>query len=53
LKDDRGKDSIYGETRTSNYWMTLAKREDAVNGKRKHQIALCGELDLEESVDLS
>ena len=28
-------------------WMTLRKREDTRNWKRKHQIALCGELDLE------
>jgi hypothetical protein len=32
--------------------MTLRKREDNGNGKRKHQIALCGELALEEAVDL-
>jgi hypothetical protein len=33
--------------------MTLRKREDARIGKRKHQIALCGQLVLEEAMDLS
>jgi hypothetical protein len=33
--------------------MSLIKREDNGNGKRKHQIVLCGELALEEAVDLS
>ena len=31
----------------------LNKREDTVNRKRKHQIALCGKLGLEEAVALS
>jgi hypothetical protein len=30
----RGKD-------ISSYWMTLRKREDTANRKRKHYIALC------------
>jgi hypothetical protein len=33
--------------------MTLRKRDDIGNGKRNHQIALCGELAMEEAVDLS
>jgi len=33
--------------------MTLRKREASGNGKKKQQIALCGELDLVEAVDLS
>jgi hypothetical protein len=33
--------------------MTLREREDAINSNRKHQIALCGELALEEAMDLS
>jgi hypothetical protein len=36
----------------SSYWMTLRKQEDTVNWKRKHYIALCGKLALEEPVDL-
>jgi DNA phosphorothioation-dependent restriction protein DptG len=41
------------EENTSSYWMILRKREDAVNLKTKHYIALCGELALEETMDLS
>ena len=37
----------------SSYWMTLRKREGTGNGKRKHQIALCGELAMEGATDLS
>jgi hypothetical protein len=33
--------------------MTLRKRQGTVNRKRKHHIALCGELVLEEAKDLS
>jgi hypothetical protein len=33
--------------------MTLRKKEDAVNWKRKHEITLCGEVALEEVVVLS
>jgi hypothetical protein len=33
--------------------MTLKKREDALNEKRKHQITTCGELALEKVMDLS
>jgi hypothetical protein len=32
--------------------MILRKRENIGNWKRKHQIALCGELALEEAMDL-
>jgi hypothetical protein len=37
----------------STYWMPLRKYEDTEHRKRKHQIALCGELALEEATDLS
>jgi hypothetical protein len=33
--------------------MTLRKREDNANRKKKHQIALCGELAMGEVTDLS
>jgi hypothetical protein len=33
--------------------MTLRKRGDTVNRKRKHEIALCGELAWEEAVGLT
>jgi hypothetical protein len=33
--------------------MTLRIREDAGDGMRKHQISVCGDLALEEAVDLS
>jgi len=36
-----------------SYLMTLRKREDALNWRRKHQLALTGEFAVEESVDLS
>jgi hypothetical protein len=41
------------EEEVSSYWTTLSKREDTVSLKRKHQIALYGELALEEAVDMS
>jgi hypothetical protein len=40
----RGKD-------VSSYWIILRKREDIGNIKRKHYIALCGELALGDSMD--
>jgi hypothetical protein len=36
--------------RISSYWMSLQKLE--CTGKRKHYIELCGELALEEAMDL-
>jgi hypothetical protein len=33
--------------------MTLRKRDDTGNPKRKNRIALCGELTLEEAKELS
>jgi hypothetical protein len=33
--------------------MTLRKRDETGTGKRKHQIALCRKLTLEEATDLS
>jgi hypothetical protein len=33
--------------------MTLRKGEDTVNLKRKHEVVLCGEIGLEEAMDLS
>jgi hypothetical protein len=41
------------EKEVSSYWMNLRKKENTGNWKKKHQIALCGELALEEIVDLS
>jgi hypothetical protein len=41
------------EEDVSSYWMTLRKRKDTLHCKRKHQIALCGELALEKATDLS
>jgi hypothetical protein len=37
----------------SSYWMTLRKRKDTRDGKRKQQIALFAELALEAVTDLS
>jgi hypothetical protein len=37
----------------SNCWMALSKREDTGSWNRKHEIALRGELALEEAMDLS
>ena len=37
----------------SSYWTTLRKKENIENVKRKHQIAPCGELAVEEAVHLS
>ena len=41
------------EEGVSSYWMTLTKREDIGNRKRKQSIELWGELTLEEARDLS
>ena len=41
----------YEEDITS-FWMALRKGEDTGNRKRKYQKVLCGELALEEVVDL-
>ena len=46
IKEDKEED-------VGSYWMTLRKGEDAVIWKRKLWIALCGELALEETLDLS
>jgi hypothetical protein len=40
----RGKD-------VSSYWMTLRNGEGTGSRKRKHYIAVCGELTLEDSAD--
>jgi len=40
------------EGHVTSYWMTLKKRITE-NWKRKHKIALCGQLALEEATDLS
>jgi len=39
--------------RQKNYCITLMKQEDTGNWKRKHQLALCSELTLEEPMDMS
>jgi hypothetical protein len=41
------------EEKVGRYWMTLRKGEDIHIRWRKLKIALCGELDLEEALDLS
>jgi hypothetical protein len=41
------------EEDVSSYWIILRKREDVGYWKRKHKIALCGEIALEVAVDLS
>jgi len=41
------------EENVGSYWMTLRKGEDTHIWRRKLKIALCGELDLEEVLDLS
>jgi hypothetical protein len=41
------------EEDVENYWMTLRKGEDTLITKRRLWIALCGELVLEEALDLS
>jgi hypothetical protein len=38
------------EENVSSYWMTLRKGEDSGNRKRKHKMALCVELTLEEAL---
>ena len=40
------------EEDVSSYWMTLMKGEDTRNWKRKHQNAFCGEVALEEAMNL-
>ena len=52
LLKERWKGQGSEEKDVSSYWITLRKRENTVNWKRKHYIALCGELVLEEFVDL-
>ena len=37
----------------SSYWMTLCIRQDTGNGKSELQMALCGEVALQEARDLS
>jgi len=40
------------EEDVNSYWVTFTKRKDTGNWKRKHYIALSGELTLEEAMDL-
>jgi hypothetical protein len=40
------------EEDVSSYWIILRKRDDTGIEKRKHSIALCGELALAGAVDL-
>ena len=44
--EDAGED-------VSGYWMTLRRKEDTGNWKRKQSFELCGELISEEDRDLS
>ena len=41
------------EEDVGSYWMTLRKGEDTLIWKMKLWIALCGELTLDEALDLS
>jgi hypothetical protein len=41
------------EEGVSSYWVNACKREDTGNWKRKHWIWFCGELALEEAMDVS
>jgi hypothetical protein len=41
------------EEGVSVHWMILRKGEDPGILKRKHQITLCGELGLDEAMDMS
>ena len=41
------------EEDVNSYWLTVRKRQDTGNRKRKHQITPCGEFGFEESVVLS
>ena len=43
---------VMGRQGRSSYWMAVRRGEDTVNYKRKHFITLCGELSLEEAMDL-
>jgi hypothetical protein len=52
-RKDRGKNRSDKEEYVSSCWMTMRNREDTVNWKRTHWIALWGEIALEETVDLS
>jgi hypothetical protein len=40
------------EEEVRNYWMTLRKRGDNGNWKRRYKIVLCGQHALEEPLDL-
>jgi hypothetical protein len=44
---------VTGRQGRRSYWMILRKREDTLIWRRKLWIALCGELTLEEDLDLS
>jgi hypothetical protein len=48
-----GRIETTGTRRRKQLLNDLRKGQDTVNSKRKHYIALCGELALEEAMDLS
>ena len=52
LLEEREEGPEDKEEDVSSYWMNLEKREDTVNCKGKHKIAVCGEKSLEEAVEL-
>jgi len=54
-RKDTGKDKVKGRwvRKHKQLLITLRKRKDTGNWKRKHYITLCGELALEEAMDLS
>jgi len=43
LLEEREEGPEDKEEDVSSYWMNLEEREDTVNLKRKHKIAVCGE----------
>jgi hypothetical protein len=54
LEGDREQDRNEDEEEdVSSYWVALRKREGTVNGKRKNQIADCGEVALELVIGMS
>jgi hypothetical protein len=42
-----------GKTKKKKYWITLRKRENTGNREGRHYIALCEEVVLEQTMELS
>jgi hypothetical protein len=49
----RKKEREFEEADVSRYWMILTEIENTVHSNKKIHTALCGEVDLAESTDLS